>query len=101
MLAPLHFTSVILVVKSGVGTNMRANAKTLVLHPVALGADLSKDIVVPLAACTGSFDFKMSFEDERIYTVTFKGYPTSADSGAGNTLIPAGTVWYHGFATTA
>lgn len=89
-----------LIVKSGVGVNQRSRAKTLVLHSESAGVDKTNDIVVPLASCTGSFDFKVSFEDERVYMVTFKGYPTSADTGAGATLIPAGTLYYFGYATT-
>ena len=65
-----------LVVKNGAGTSLRSFARKLVLHPTGVpAAQKNDDFVILLAAPVGDIEFSFSFEDERIYNVTFKGYP--------------------------
>lgn len=65
-----------LVVSNGAGTSLRDLAKKLVLHPHGTPAsNKNDDFVVLLAAPSGDIEFSYSFEDERVYSVTFKGYP--------------------------
>lgn len=65
-----------LVVKTGAGTNLRSLAKKLVLHPTGVdAANKNEDFVIMLASPAGDMEFSFNFEDERVYSVTFKGYP--------------------------
>lgn len=70
-----------LVVKNGAGTSLRDLARTLVLHPTGVPENQKNDdFIVFLAAPVGDIEFSYSYEDERVYSVTFKGYPdTDAD----------------------
>jgi hypothetical protein len=68
-----------LVVKNAAGTNLRELAKKLVLHPTGVPASQKNDdFVVLIAAPVGDIEFSYNFEDERVYSVTFKGYPDNA-----------------------
>lgn len=70
-----------LVVPSNQGTSLRDLAQTLVLHPSGLPADeKNEDLVIPLAAPSGQITYSYTFDNERVYTVTFKGYP-DAETG--------------------
>lgn len=63
-------------VSTGVGTDLRTVAAMLRLHPVGLAdTDLSEDLVIPLAATPGAMKFAYKLDDERIFNVTFTGYP--------------------------
>jgi hypothetical protein len=65
-----------LVINNDQGVNLRSLAKKLVLHPSGLAADSkNEDTVIPLAAPSGQIDYAYSFDNERVYNVTFKGYP--------------------------
>ena len=65
-----------LVVPTGVGFSLLSVADKLVCHPVALPAtDKSQDFTVPLTAPKGEFTFAYKVNEERVYTVTFTGYP--------------------------
>ncbi|MDX5368161.1 MAG: hypothetical protein LPL29_02190 [Alphaproteobacteria bacterium] len=69
-------------IRSGVNTDLLDGAAELVLHPTGLSAlDLSQDFTVFLAAPTANFTFKYATGEERIYEVTFKGYPDVANNG--------------------
>lgn len=60
----------------GIGTSLLATAKKLVLHPQALAlSDKSEDFVIPLANTAGALSFAYKLEEERIFNVTFNGYP--------------------------
>jgi len=64
-------------VVSGVGTDLLLIAKELRLHPTnKLVSDKSDDFIIPLAATGGALNFAYKLEDERIYNVEFKGYPS-------------------------
>lgn len=67
-------------VPSGVGTDLLAQAKKLVLRPIALDeiGDKSEDFIIPLAATPGALTFAYKSEEERIFNTTFMGYPDSA-----------------------
>jgi hypothetical protein len=68
-----------LVVGTASGTALRALGKKLVLHPTGLPAgQKNDDFVVKLAAPVGDIEFAFNFEDERVYNVTFKGFPDNA-----------------------
>lgn len=70
-----------LVVKSSVGTSLRALAGPLVLHPAAIPAnDKSKDIVIPLAMSKGDISFAYKHDDQRVYMLEFEGF-TDLDTG--------------------
>jgi len=65
-----------LVVKNAAGTSLREYAKKLVLHPTGVPASKKDDdFVVLLASPVGDIEFAYDFENERVYSVTFKGYP--------------------------
>lgn len=65
-----------LVVKNGAGTSLRSYARKLTLHPTGVpAAQKNDDLVVLMAAPVGDIEYAFSFEDERVYSVTFKGYP--------------------------
>lgn len=64
------------VVPNGVGINLLDLAKDLVLHPQSKDAsDKSEDFVIPLAATAGSLTFAYKHDEERVYNVSFTGYP--------------------------
>ena len=64
------------VVPTGVGTSLLAIAKPLVLHPqVNADTNRSEDFVIPLAATAGGLKFAYQLDKERIYDVSFMGYP--------------------------
>ncbi|MFM0095677.1 hypothetical protein PQQ87_08690 [Paraburkholderia nemoris] len=66
-------------VSTGIGTDLLSLAKPLRLHPVdKADGDVSDDFVVPLAATSGALNFAYDLEKERIYDVTFTGYPNAA-----------------------
>ena len=65
-----------LVVSANGGVSLRELAKKLVLHPHGTpDSEKNDDFVVMLAAPVGDIEFSYSFEDERVYKVTFKGFP--------------------------
>jgi hypothetical protein len=63
-------------VPTGIGIDLLAISKKLVLHPKQLAAtDESEDFIIPKAATSGALQFAYKLENERIYNVTFMGYP--------------------------
>ena len=64
------------VVTTAVGTSLLSGAKKLVLHPKELpDTDLSQDFVIPLANTAGAVKYTYKLDTERLFDVTFKGYP--------------------------
>lgn len=69
-------TKMKLVVSVNQGMSLRDTAIALVLHPTAnISANKIDDFIVPLAAPSGNIEFAYNYNNERVYTVTFKGYP--------------------------
>jgi hypothetical protein len=67
------------VVATGVGLSLLDIAGELRLHPKDKAVDdYSEDFVIPLAATSGGLNFAYEVEKERIFDVTFQGYPDSA-----------------------
>jgi hypothetical protein len=63
---------------SGVGTSIRASAQELVLRPINKDdSDFSEDFVIPLAATSGALSFAYNADDERLFNLTFNGYPNT------------------------
>jgi hypothetical protein len=66
-------------VSTGIGTDLLAAAKVLILHPVDLAAgDKSQDFTIPLASTPGGINFAYKIDEERIYMAEFKGFPDAA-----------------------
>lgn len=66
-------------VGTSISTDLLSIAKRLVLHPKSLAdTDKSEDFIVPLAATSGALSFAYKLDQERIYNVTFNGYPDCA-----------------------
>jgi hypothetical protein len=64
-----------LVIKSAVGTSLRAQAGELVLHPFARAAnDKSKDVTISLASVKGDFSFAFKHDDQKVFAVEFEGF---------------------------
>ncbi len=64
------------VVKTGIGINLRDLSLKLVLHPIDKPAgDKSEDFIVPLASTPGGISFAYKIDQERVYMADFKGYP--------------------------
>lgn len=69
------------VVKSGTGISLLALAKEMVLHPIDKPADdVSEDLTIPLAATAGGMNFAYKYDEERVFSCEFKGYP-DAETG--------------------
>jgi hypothetical protein len=65
-------------VPNGIGISLLAQAKTLVLHPIANDDDdHSDDFVIPLAATPGAMQFSFKIDQERLFPVDFNAYPDS------------------------
>jgi hypothetical protein len=63
-------------VSTGIGSNLRDTAAELRLHPIGLlDTDMSEDLVIPLAATAGAIKFAYKLDAERVFNVTFNGYP--------------------------
>lgn len=73
------------VVPTAVGTSLLSIAQNLTLHPM-VNADTNKaeDFVIPFAQTSGALSFSYQLEKERIYNVSFQGYP---DPVSGNLFI--------------
>lgn len=66
-------------VTTGIGIDLLSLAKELRLHPKGKPADdQSEDFVIPLAGTAGAITFAYELENERVFNVTFTGYPDSA-----------------------
>lgn len=68
-------------VTTNVSADLKALAAKLVLHPVAAGADLNEDFVVPLAATGGAVTYAYKLDEERIFNVEFNAYPDDTANG--------------------
>lgn len=74
------------VVPTGVGIDLLATAKKLVLHPIDKpDEDRSEDLIIPLAGTPGGIQFSYKYDQERVYMAEFKGYP-----------MPDGTLFIYG-----
>lgn len=63
-------------VGTGVGVDMLSIAKMLRLHPISKAeTDFTDDFVLYRAASAGNLQFSYKVDSERIYNVTFNGYP--------------------------
>lgn len=72
------------VVKTGVGIDLLALAKSLILRPVELddrenqiNADKSEDFRIPRASTPGGLNFAYSNDNERVLNTEFTGFPTA------------------------
>ena len=64
------------VVPTGIGRSLLRTAKELRLHPKDRDAsDKSDDFVIPKANTAGGLTFAYNFENERVFSTTFMGYP--------------------------
>lgn len=64
------------VVTNAIGTSLLDTAAKLTLHPISNApTDKSDDFVIPLAATAGQVQYSFKLDEERIYNVTFTGYP--------------------------
>ena len=71
-------TSRTVTVPTAVNTSLLALAQELVLHPQILpSSDHSQDLVIPLANTAGAMQFAYQVEKERIFNVSFNGYPNA------------------------
>ena len=61
-------------VTNGIGTNLLAIAKELILRPIG-ATDNNDDFIIPLAATAGAMNFSYKFDEERIYNCEFTAYP--------------------------
>lgn len=65
-------------VSTGTSLDLLSIAKELRLHPTNKPlSDKSEDFTIPLAATGGGLSFAYKFDEERIFSVEFKGYPDS------------------------
>lgn len=75
-------------VKSGIGTDLLASAKLLVLHPIKTSdptdIDYTEDFTVLFANTPGALTYAYKLDDERIFDAEFTGYP---DPVAGDLFI--------------
>lgn len=66
-------------VTTGSGIDLLSLAKELRLHPKGKPmSDKSEDFVIPLAGTAGGISFAYETENERVFNVTFTGYPDAA-----------------------
>ena len=74
-------SSATVTVPTGIGIDLLSVAKRLVLHPMSKAdGDKSDDFVIPKAATAGQMQFAYKLDAERIFNVTFAGYPDSLTS---------------------
>lgn len=67
------------IVTTGVGTSLLDLSGELRLHPInKADDDYSEDFVIPLAATAGSMNYTYDVQKERVFDVTFNGYPDPA-----------------------
>lgn len=65
--------------QNGVGLSVRQSAQELVLRPItAADNDFSRDFVVPLAGTAGALSFAYKVDEERVFNLSFTGYPNTA-----------------------
>jgi len=71
-------TSTSVSVSTGTSLDLLSIAKELRLHPQNKAqSDKSEDFTIPLAATGGGLSFAYKFDEERVFSVEFKGYPDS------------------------
>lgn len=64
---------------NSVGVSLYTNAQELVLRPQeAADNDFSEDFIIPLAATSGALQFAYKLDTERLFNLTFNGYPNTA-----------------------
>jgi hypothetical protein len=63
-------------VSTSIGLSLLATAAPLVLHPIANAASNKQDdFIIPLANTAGEVTYSYKVDAERIFSVTFNGYP--------------------------
>lgn len=72
-------TKVKVSVTNGIGIDLLEIADKLVLHPINAGASVADDLMIPKAATPGSMSFTFQYNQERVYDVTWRGYPDQAN----------------------
>jgi len=78
-------------VPTGIGSNLLDFAKELVLHPKGKPeSDKSDDFTVFRAATAGAMTFSYMLDEERIYSIEFKGYPVIDDVTGKEKLFAVG-----------
>lgn len=61
---------------NGVGSSLLQTAAELVLHPqYKPDNDFTEDFIIPLANTAGNFTFSYKLNEERVFNLTFTGYP--------------------------
>jgi hypothetical protein len=66
-------------VATGIGVSIQQNSKELWLRPVsAADNDFSQDFVIPLAGTGGALTFAYKNDEERVFNLSFTGYPDAA-----------------------
>ena len=61
-------------VGSGIGTDLLAGAKKLILHPIEAGTSKEHDVIIHLASPKGGIEFAFEVNKERIFNVEFAGF---------------------------
>jgi hypothetical protein len=65
-------------VTSATGVSLYSSAQELVLHPQdKADNDYSEDFIIPLAANAGALKFSYKLDQERLFDLTFNGYPNT------------------------
>lgn len=66
-------------VRQAIGTSIQATAQELTLRPLdKADNDFSEDFVVPLAGTSGALQFAYELDNERMFNLTFTGYPNAS-----------------------
>ena len=65
-------------VPTSVGSSLLATAQPLILHPQANSdANTTEDVVIPLANTAGGMKFAYVIDKERVFDISFTGYPNA------------------------
>lgn len=66
-------------VRQAIGASIQATAQELTLRPLdKADNDFSEDFVVPLAGTSGALQFAYELDNERMFNLTFTGYPNTS-----------------------
>jgi len=66
-------------VSTGTGISLQASSKELWLRPIAAADnDFSQDFVIPLAGTGGNITFAYKNDEERVFNLSFTGYPNAS-----------------------
>ncbi len=80
------------IVPTGIGTNLLAMAKELILVPKGVNGTLNYDdaVRIPKAATPGAMTYSYKLDEERIYNCEFKAYPVTENNA--EVLFEVGSV---------